>query len=140
MVIENAKDLVSAVMELDAVMLCDRKFEHFNIGCEYRISKDYFPFTDPSYEIEVLHNGEWLEVLGCGVIQKEILNRHGINQPGWAFGLGLERIAMKLFNIPDIRLFWSTDEKFLKQFESGEVVNYQPYSTVHIVLYIIFMS
>lgn len=59
---------------------------------------------------------EWLEVLGCGVTEQEILKRNG--QPdnvAWAFGLGLERLAMVLFDIPDIRLFWSSDERFTSQ-------------------------
>ncbi len=47
---------------------------------------------------------------------------------GWAFGLGLERIAMILFSIPDIRLFWSTDERFLNQFQPGQVTTFKPYS------------
>ena len=47
---------------------------------------------------------------------------------GWAFGLGLERIAMKLFEIPDIRLFWSDDERFLNQFKDGADVKFKPFS------------
>lgn len=77
----------------------------------------YFPFTSPSWELEVYHDGGWLEVLGCGVTQQGIYA--GAGQPqqmGWAFGIGLERIAMLLFNIPDIRLFWSRDQRFLGQF------------------------
>lgn len=91
----------------------------------------YFPFTTPSYELEILFNGEWLEVLGCGVVHPEILKKCGVKDKiGWAFGLGLERlgmyisfycwflffVAMVLFDIPDIRLFWSQDERFRKQF------------------------
>ncbi|KAK4667450.1 phenylalanyl-tRNA synthetase alpha subunit, mitochondrial [Podospora pseudopauciseta] len=81
----------------------------------------YFPFTSPSWEMEVWYQGGWLEVLGCGVSQQHILNDAGVpNQIGWAFGLGLERIAMLLFQIPDIRLFWSQDERFLGQFRGVE--------------------
>jgi phenylalanyl-tRNA synthetase alpha chain len=77
----------------------------------------YFPFTSPSWELEVFWQGDWLEVLGSGVIQQNIFRRSGVpDQLGWAFGIGLERIAMLLFEIPDIRLFWSTDERFLSQF------------------------
>ncbi|KAK4162199.1 putative mitochondrial phenylalanyl-tRNA synthetase precursor [Cladorrhinum sp. PSN259] len=77
----------------------------------------YFPFTSPSWELEVWYQGEWLEVLGCGVSQQQILIDAGVPQQiGWAFGIGLERIAMLLFRIPDIRLFWSSDERFLSQF------------------------
>lgn len=50
------------------------------------------------------------------------------NKLGWAFGLGLERIAMILFSIPDIRLFWSTDSRFLSQFQEGKVSTFRPYS------------
>ena len=77
----------------------------------------YFPFTSPSWELEVYYDGDWLEVLGCGVSKQEIIINAGQpNQLGWAFGIGLDRIAMLLFQIPDIRLFWSRDERFLSQF------------------------
>lgn len=57
-----------------------------------------------------------MEVLGCGVTEQEILKRNGRTDcVAWAFGLGLERLAMVLFDIPDIRLFWSTDERFTSQ-------------------------
>ncbi|KAA8632011.1 hypothetical protein SMACR_06211 [Sordaria macrospora] len=77
----------------------------------------YFPFTSPSWEMEVYYQGDWLEVLGCGVSKQELfINADQPQQLGWAFGIGLERIAMLLFQIPDIRLFWSKDERFLSQF------------------------
>jgi len=77
----------------------------------------YFPFTSPSWELEVYYAGDWLEVLGCGVSKQDLLINAGVpSQMGWAFGIGLERIAMLLFQIPDIRLFWSQDERFLSQF------------------------
>ncbi|KAJ3021861.1 UNVERIFIED_CONTAM: hypothetical protein HDU68_009429 [Siphonaria sp. JEL0065] len=99
---------------------------------EIRWIEAYFPFTSPSWEMEVFYNGKWLELLGCGVIQQEILDVSG-NQDkiGWAFGLGLERIAMVMFGIPDIRLFWSTDSRFLSQFENHSTkqqITFQPYS------------
>lgn len=59
---------------------------------------------------------KWLEVLGCGVTEQEILKRNGkMDNVAWAFGLGLERLAMVLFEIPDIRLFWSNDLRFTSQ-------------------------
>ncbi|KAI1471051.1 phenylalanyl-tRNA synthetase mitochondrial precursor [Daldinia caldariorum] len=78
----------------------------------------YFPFTSPSWELEVYYGGDWLEVLGCGLVKQDLyINAHVPEQRGWAFGIGLERIAMLLFQIPDIRLFWSQDERFLSQFK-----------------------
>lgn len=57
-----------------------------------------------------------MEVLGCGVTEQDILTRNGRKDSvAWAFGLGLERLAMVLFDIPDIRLFWSTDQRFTSQ-------------------------
>ena len=97
----------------------------------YRYNGDYFPFTNPSFEIEVEMNGEWVEVLGCGVIQSKILETTGHSgKKGWAFGLGLERLAMILFKIPDIRYFWTEDSKFLDQFKNGEITVFQEYSNL----------
>ncbi|KAH6608084.1 hypothetical protein Trco_004397 [Trichoderma cornu-damae] len=77
----------------------------------------YFPFTSPSWELEVYYAGDWLEVLGCGVVKQELYINAGVpSQVGWAFGVGIDRIAMLLFKIPDIRLFWSEDRRFLSQF------------------------
>jgi len=76
-----------------------------------------FPFTEPSLELEILFQGKWLEVLGCGVMRSKILENGGLfEHTGWAFGLGLERLAMILFQVPDIRLFWTEDERFTSQF------------------------
>lgn len=80
----------------------------------------YFPFTSPSWELEVLWQGDWLELLGCGVVKQDLLINSGVpDQLGWAFGIGLERVAMLLFSIPDIRLFWSKDSRFLSQFSAS---------------------
>lgn len=88
-----------------------------------------FPWTSPSFEVEVWFNGEWLEILGCGVVVQQTLETAGMgHKSAWAFGLGLERIAMVLFGIPDIRLFWSTDPRFLDQFKDGQIRTFQPYS------------
>jgi phenylalanyl-tRNA synthetase alpha chain len=103
-------------------------------NCEYRFNKDYFPFTHPSYEIEVNFHGKWLEVLGCGVVHEEILNNLKIKQKGWAFGLGLERLAMILFDIIDIRLFWTDDNRFLEQFEEEKIVKFKQYPKLKAVL------
>lgn len=77
----------------------------------------FFPFTSPSYEVEVWFRGDWLEILGCGVVKQKTLDSANVaNRMGWAFGMGLERIAMVLYSIPDIRLFWTQDARFLDQF------------------------
>lgn len=89
----------------------------------------YFPFTSPSWELEVFWQGSWLEVLGCGIVQQPLLNNAGVpSRLGWAFGIGLERIAMLLYEIPDIRLFWSQDTRFLSQFEAGQIRRFVPFS------------
>lgn len=103
-------------------------------GREFHLKSDYFPFTDPSYEVEVKFNDSWLEVLGCGVIHPEVIanarkwNSDLEGKTGWAFGLGLERLAMILFEIPDIRMFWSDDPRFLSQFKESEITKFKPFS------------
>ncbi len=73
-----------------------------------------------------------MEVLGCGVIHKGVMKNAGLEEmTGWAFGLGLERLAMILYSIPDIRLFWSEDPRFLSQFEDAaddKAVTFSSYS------------
>ena len=101
----------------------------FGAGVETRWVDAYFPFTDPSLELEVFFRGDWLEVLGSGVIERKILTNCELGHThGWAFGLGLERLAMVLFDIPDIRLFWTEDIRFSSQFRAGEVTTFKPYS------------
>jgi phenylalanyl-tRNA synthetase alpha chain len=120
-------DGVDAIEELKKILsgLVETLFP----GCEYRFNDDYFPFTDPSLEVEVMYNGKWLEILGCGVTQRAIIKSAEREGTWWAFGLGLERICMVLFNVPDIRYFWSADERFLKQFTLGEVTKFKAFST-----------
>uniref|UniRef100_A0A8C0QK99 phenylalanine--tRNA ligase n=1 Tax=Chelonoidis abingdonii TaxID=106734 RepID=A0A8C0QK99_CHEAB len=104
----------------------------FGDGLEIRWVDCYFPFTHPSFEMEISFQGEWMEVLGCGVMEQQLVNSAGAEEKiGWAFGLGLERLAMILYDIPDIRLFWSEDERFLKQFSVPHIdqkVHFQPLS------------
>lgn len=96
--------------------------KHLFGDVECRWVDAYFPFTVPSYELEIFFNGEWLEVLGCGVVQQQILEKNGWKGcKAWAFGLGLERLAMVKFAISDIRLFWSDDQRFTKQFKAGNL-------------------
>lgn len=90
----------------------------------------YFPFTSPSWELEVFWQGDWLELLGCGIVKQELLNNAGVpDKVGWAFGIGLERVAMLLYSVPDIRLFWSEDKRFLSQFSADMPVSrFVPFS------------
>lgn len=91
----------------------------------------YFPWTAPSWEIEVWWNNDWLELCGCGITQQQVILNSGFEKDStvsWAFGLGLDRIAMLLFEIPDIRLLWSKDERFISQFKDGEINTFKPYS------------
>ncbi|EDO14621.1 hypothetical protein Kpol_264p7 [Vanderwaltozyma polyspora DSM 70294] len=93
--------------------------------------KAYFPWTAPSWEIEVWWQGDWLEVCGCGLVREQVLLNSGFEKDstiGWAFGLGLDRIAMLLFEVPDIRLFWTMDERFHTQFIKGKINPFVPYS------------
>lgn len=104
--------------------------KHLFGDVECRWVDAYFPFTNPSFELEIYFKEQWLEVLGCGVMEQQILDEnYGPGHKAWAFGLGLERLAMVLFNIPDIRLFWTEDPRFKEQFESGDLsARFKPYS------------
>lgn len=103
--------------------------EYLNEPLKVRWVEAYFPWTAPSWEIEVWWKGEWLECCGCGVVREQVLTNSGIKDTiGWAFGIGLDRIAMLLFGIPDIRLFWTFDERFRSQFKQGVISTFKPYS------------
>lgn len=101
--------------------------EYLYPGREYRYLDDYFPFTNPSLQIEVLQEKQWMEVLGAGVIHPTILNNCGIEDTGWAFGLGIDRLVLSFCDIPDIRYLWTDDPRFLDQFKSGLTI-FKPYS------------
>lgn len=94
----------------------------------------YFPFTVDSLEVSVSvpdENGKMrqLEILGAGTVHPDIMKDLGLaNKKAWAFGVGLERLAMVMFEIPDIRLFWSNDKRFLNQFTPGTITKFKPYS------------
>lgn len=103
----------------------------FGKGTEYRFLDDTFPYTDPSTQIEVMVNGEWVEILGAGMIKPSVLSKMGIEgYNGWAFGFGIERLAILSMKLPDIRLLWSDDERVKKQLVLGtefkEVSKYPP--------------
>lgn len=93
----------------------------FGKNVVYRFNVDTFPYTDPSLEMEVQINDKWIEVLGGGMPRMEVLknfNVEGYN--GWAFGFGLERLAIISMELPDIRLLWSDDERVKKQLVLGQ--------------------
>ena len=105
----------------------------FGPDAKLKIFPDTFPYTDPSLQMEVDKDGKWLEVLGSGVVRGSVLEKFGIDSSkwnGWAFGPGIERLAMVSMSLPDIRLFWSTDERVKKQLKLGskfkEVSKYPP--------------
>ncbi|HET9641233.1 MAG TPA: hypothetical protein VFP46_00045 [Candidatus Paceibacterota bacterium] len=103
----------------------------FGESTEYRFLDDVFPYTDPSTQIEVMVNGEWVEILGAGMVKPSVLSKMGIEgYNGWAFGFGLERLAILSMSLPDIRLLWSDDERVKKQLVLGttfkQVSKYPP--------------
>jgi phenylalanyl-tRNA synthetase alpha chain len=105
----------------------------FGPDIKYRFNKDTFPYTDPSLEMEVEIGGRWIEVLGCGIMTDTIIKNLGLDPEkwsNWAFGFGLERLAIISMDLPDIRLLWSEDERVLKQLKLGqkfvEVSKYPP--------------
>ncbi|CAF4858849.1 unnamed protein product [Pieris macdunnoughi] len=104
----------------------------FGDDIRHRWVDAYFPFTHPSWEMEIFYENKWMEVLGCGIVRNEIMSNAGPNNSiAYAFGLGLERLVMALYKIPDIRLVWSTDSGFLTQFENKDLhtkIIYKPVS------------
>lgn len=102
--------------------------EIFGEGLGIRFRPSFFPFTEPSAEMDIewIKNGEssWMEILGCGMVDPNVLRNCGIDPEeysGYAFGLGVERIAMLKYGIRDIRLFYENDVRFLGQFSAGTV-------------------
>ena len=84
----------------------------FGPDIKYRFNKDTFPYTDPSLEMEVEIAGRWIEVLGCGIMTDTIIKNLGLDPNewrNWAFGFGLERLAIISMDLPDIRLLWSKE-------------------------------
>ena len=84
-----------------------------------RFRPSYFPFVEPGLEIDIKLKNNWLEVMGAGMVHRHVFESVHYNPTEWqgfAFGLGLERMAMIKYNIPDIRLFYENDLRFIKQF------------------------
>ena len=97
----------------------------------FRFYDHNFPYTDPSFEMEAEINREWMEMLGSGMVRKSVLTNLGLTgYHGWAFGFGLERLAIASMSLPDIRLLWSEDPRVKKQLKLGqkfvEVSKYPP--------------
>jgi Phenylalanyl-tRNA synthetase alpha subunit len=124
------EDVVLATVVDDLKKTLESLFRTFFGDVPIRWVPAYFPFTNPSFELEMYFQDHWVEMLGCGIIQNEIMRNSGRKETeiGWAAGLGIERFAMKLFDIPDVRLFWSTDERFIQQFEPGKITQFKPFS------------
>ena len=106
----NLKDLIFKIIQ-----------DLFGEDIKIRFRPSYFPFTEPSAEVDILSEDmKWLEILGCGVVNPIVLNNCGIDSEkysGFAFGLGIERIAMLKFGVNDIRDFYKSNLDFLSQFK-----------------------
>jgi phenylalanyl-tRNA synthetase alpha chain len=92
----------------------------FERKAELRFRPSYFPFTEPSAEVDVRWGEDkWLEILGCGMVHPNVLESAGIDSEkytGYAFGMGIERLAMLRYNVTDLRTFFENDLRFLRQF------------------------
>ena len=92
----------------------------FERKAELRFRPSYFPFTEPSAEVDVRWGeGKWLEILGCGMVHPNVLESAGVDPDkytGYAFGIGIERLAMLRYNVSDLRTFFENDLRFLRQF------------------------
>lgn len=92
----------------------------FERKTELRFRPSYFPFTEPSAEVDIRWNeGKWLEILGCGMVHPNVLESAGVDAEkytGYAFGIGIERLAMLRYGVTDLRMFFENDLRFLRQF------------------------
>ena len=91
----------------------------FGRNVQVRFRPSYFPFTEPSAEVDIMGDNGWLEILGCGMVHPKVLENTGIDSEkytGFAFGMGVERLAMLKYGIDDLRIFFENDLRFLKQF------------------------
>ena len=115
---------LKGILELFAVRLFDK-------DTKVRFRPSYFPFTEPSVEVDVTcamchgkgcrlcHGTGWIEILGAGIVNPKVLEMSGIDSKkysGLAFGLGVERITMIKYGLPDMRLLFENDVRLLKQF------------------------
>ena len=93
----------------------------FGDDVKIRFRPSYFPFTEPSAEVDIWDSerNQWLEILGCGMVNPKVFENVGYDSNiwhGYAFGMGIERIAMLKYKIQDIRHFYRNDIRFLEQF------------------------
>ena len=117
---------VEGLMVGKDVSLSNFKFiiEHFlkrmfGPGAKARYRPSYFPFVEPGLEIDVWYRGAWLEIMGAGMVHPRVFEYAHYNPHDWqgfAFGVGLDRIAMIKYGIPDIRMFYSGDLRLVNQF------------------------
>lgn len=102
-------------------ILYDFLHHFFEQDFEIRFRPSYFPFTEPSAEVDIQigDDGNWLEVLGCGMVHPNVLEKAGIDSEkytGYAFGMGVERLTMLRYGVKDLRMFFENDLRFLRQF------------------------
>jgi len=101
-------------------LLYDFLGRFFEREVSLRFRPSYFPFTEPSAEVDVLsESGRWLEILGCGMVHPVMLRNCGVDPEeytGYAFGIGIERLAMLRYGVDDLRMFFDNDVRFLAQF------------------------
>lgn len=101
-------------------LLYDFVSKFFEREVELRFRPSYFPFTEPSAEVDVRsESGRWLEILGCGMVHPNVLRNVGIDPLEWggyAFGMGVERLTMLRYGVDDLRAFFENDLRFLEQF------------------------
>ena len=100
-------------------LLVDFLEHFFDRELQIRFRPSYFPFTEPSAEVDIMGENGWLEILGCGMVHPNVLANVGIDAEkytGLAFGMGVERMAMLYYGVDDLRLFFDNDLRFLEQF------------------------
>ncbi|MDE0361898.1 MAG: phenylalanine--tRNA ligase subunit alpha, partial [Rhodospirillaceae bacterium] len=92
----------------------------FERDVELRFRPSYFPFTEPSAEVDIRsESGKWLEILGCGMVHPNVLRHVNVDPEkftGYAFGMGVERLAMLRYGVGDLRRFFENDLRFIEQF------------------------
>lgn len=110
----DVEDLKNVLKDIAKALFADK---------EIRFNEDTYPYTDPSLDIEIKKDNDWLEISGAGVVKGSVLDKLGVDSSkytGWACGPGLDRLAMISMDLPDIRLLWSDDERVKKQLKLGQ--------------------